>query len=161
VVEAVDADGLAMEASNVERIARYIGGISTQGFVIRFDPHGIDQAEQVQFFRVWPSNGIATLTARNFPDLDSLRVSYALTNKAKSVSRKIDDGDAEESEEGSTLPGYSGFWLPALLLLALALVDGLCEHFLDISFLTVPISILAVGAALISVLACLVYRLEY
>lgn len=157
-VKAIDADGLALEAGNVEHIAQQIGGNTTQGFVVRYDPRGKDQYEQVQFFRVWPSKGITTLTARNFPDLGSLRVSHQLALEALRVTPDIVVDDEEEAFEEPARQSSIGVWLPGLLLLGLGLLDWAISHFLGISIVDLPQAMLASGAALIFSLAGIARR---
>ena len=127
VVEAIGGDALREAAAKAARYARRIGGREVQGFVIRVDTEGRCEAEQVQFYRVWPNPSIQQLTAKTFPDLDGLRVTnlLALERAVPSAPEIVDFGE-DENEDASAGPdrrGTAGRYVPAIVLILLALAD--------------------------------------
>ena len=164
VVEAIDGDTLEQVATEVGRYASRVGGKEMQGFVIRVDPRGRNDAEQVQFFRVWPNHPIQQLSAKTFPDLDTLRVVRRLalssTRRAEpgiiDLAESDDAGDRafeadRETVDAERRPSASPArrYAPAVLLISLALADGYLVQTRGAGFLTLTQALLAVGAAVV------------
>ena len=70
VVGPINDTSLRDSAISTRRYAAALGGKSIQGFVIRVNIRAATQAEQVQFYRVWPNQSMQTLSSKTFPDLD-------------------------------------------------------------------------------------------
>ena len=172
VVEAIDEETLERVAAGVGRYALRIGGSDVQGFVIRVDPRGRNDAEQVQFFRVWPNERIQPLSAKTFPDLDTLRVARRLSLSSTSSAKPgiIDFAQGEDGAENRTFDADNGTfdagistldvergpparrarrYLPATLLISLALADGYLVQTRGAGFLSLTQALLAVGAAVV------------
>ncbi len=159
VVDAVNPERLKQAAIETGAYASRLAGKFVQGFVIRVDPHGRSEAEQVQFYRIWPNSTLQSLAAKNFPDLESLRVSRKLVvnttarevSSASSIIKPSSDDDFkdrdDESEDASSQIPAAGLYVPALVLLLLILLDGLFSAFKGQALLTISQSILALGAA--------------
>ncbi len=73
-----DAEKLRHRAAEVSVWANRFGGKAVQGFIVRVDREGKSEAEILQFYRVWPNNSLQQLSARTFPDLQSLIVARQL-----------------------------------------------------------------------------------
>lgn len=163
VVEAIGADALREVAARVASYARRLGGRDVQGFVIRIDPNGRSDAEQVQFYRVWPNPLTQQLSAKTFPDLDALRVARRLAREAMPRAPEIIDVAPDEDEERAPERrrglGFGGY-LPAFLLLALALIDWLSLQLRGTALLTPAQSLLAIGAAALLTVAAIVRALR-
>ena len=78
VVGAVDASGLYAESSSADINKKMLRPAFVQGFVVRIDFKGKSDSEKIQFYRAKDKGELYPLTASNFPDLDSLRVSAKL-----------------------------------------------------------------------------------
>ena len=156
VVDALDDRSLEERAARVGQYARRIGGREIQGFLVRVDPKGRSEADQVRFFRVWPNLAMQRLTAKTFPDLDALRVSHLLAQEQKrsptsaagsvvdTVARKVDvRGRADRDDRGSGI----GRYLPAVVLLLLLGADWSLLLARGVGLLNVGQVLLAVGAA--------------
>ncbi len=158
VVDSVDLEGLKQSAIETGAYASRLAGKFVQGFVVRVDAGGRTEAEQVQFYRIWPNSTLQSLSAKSFPDLGSLQVSRKLVvnTTAREMSSAAsapvdDDGFSELDSTQAPDDGkfVAGLYVPALLLLLLILLDGLFSSFKGESFLTVSQSILALGAAIL------------
>ena len=160
VVDAVDLDSLKHTAIETGSYASRLAGKFIQGFVIRVDVAGKTDAEQVQFYRIWPNSTLQELSSKNFPDLDSLRVSrkIAINTTAKMVESTMsgngsqavieDDAFDEFNEVADKSKSFNaGLYLPAILLVILVLADFILTTFMGQSFLSVSRSILTIGAA--------------
>ena len=154
VVEAIDGDALQSVATDVGRYARRLGGREMQGFVIRVDPRGRNDAEQVQFFRVWPNPMPQQLSAKTFPDLDGLRVALRLTRSsaAGAESEIIDVVDEEEPAASADVAAATGAgpvrrYVPPILLALLAIADWYLVQTRGVALLSATQGLLAVGAA--------------
>lgn len=152
VVDAVDGDTLRQVAIETGAYASRLGGKSIQGFVIRVDVRGRTEAEQVQFYRIWPNSTLQQLTSKTFPDLDTLRVAKKLID-AKAPRPGFNDTeivglDDEVDEVIESSPG-AGMYVPAFALLILGLVDSYFTISKGAPFLSVSQSVLAFGAALL------------
>lgn len=158
VVDAVDLERLKQAAIETGAYASRLAGKFVQGFVIRVDASGRSEAEQVQFYRIWPNSTLQSLSAKNFPDLDSLRVSRMLVvnttaREVKSATPVVTSLHNDEFDALEDLPTNSGrlagagLYVPALVLLLLIVLDGVFTTFKGQSLLTVSQSILALGAA--------------
>jgi len=158
VVDALDAEALKQVAIEAGAYASRLGGKSIQGLVIRVDVRGRVEAEQVQFYRVWPNSTLHSLSSKNFPDLEALRISrkLILSTTAKSVeSSPALEGPVNENTvlisdnhpSGSDTSQALGLYLPAFCLLLLILVDIVFDTVFDGSFMSLSQSILAAGAA--------------
>lgn len=157
VVGAIDADTLRERASRVAQYARRLGGQQVQGFVIRVDTKGRNESEQVQFYRVWPGTRMQQLTAKTFPDLDGLRVAHllALELSLPPTPEIIDVEDDEDVAEERARAGGGGAlrWIPAILLLLLAVADWYVAQSRGTGLLSVVQALLAIGAAALLTLA--------
>lgn len=159
VVDAVDAGTLQAVSSSTAHYARRVGGHDVQGFVIRVDPRGNKEAEQVQFYRVWPNSTMQRLSAKTFPDLDALRVARKLVMAATSpVGSAIVDVVDEVDFDAIEPTGRGGFALvmPAILLILLAIADWYLAQFRGMPLLSMTQAVLAVGAATLFTLSALV-----
>ena len=161
VVDSLDLDALKDAAVETGAYASRLAGDFIQGFVIRVDVAGKTDAEQVQFYRIWPNSTLQQLSSKNFPDLDSLRVSrkIVINTKAKTVEKTamfvdgsqavIDDETSDElkEEDNESARFNAGLYLPAIVLVILVLADIIFALFMGQSFLSVSRSILTIGAA--------------
>ncbi len=152
-----------------------------QGFVILVDFAATDHANQVQFYRVWPGNGIEELSARTFPDFDSLKRSRALA-----LSEAISLDFAEElnphrshganqrrssqpraGQPRNRRPGkrknrtLSLIWvyLPAVALIFLLVLDWFVERVTGMGVISGAQSNLAVGIALLLTIPAAIHYL--
>jgi len=143
VVGDVDDKSLRDSAISTRRYAAALGGKAIQGFVIRVDIRAATEAEQVQFYRVWPNQSMQALSSKTFPDLDSLRVSRRL--------HELSSTGANQSSELSSAYGKPGLslYVPAILLLVVLLLDGLVSVARGAPLLSLPQSVLLIGAALL------------
>ena len=160
IVDSVDLDSLKHAAIETGAYASRLAGNFIQGFVIRVDVAGETDEEKVQFFRIWPNSTLQQLSSKNFPDLDSLRVSrkIAINTTANMVQQDsvmngsqavFDDEvfDGLNEVHGKSTSSNAGLYLPAILLLILVLADFIFTAFIGQSFLSVSRSILMIGAA--------------
>jgi len=158
VVEAIDSAELEIVADQVGHYAELLGGRTIQGFLIRVDPHGMTEAEQVQFYRVWPNSRTQQLTAKTFPDLDALKVASLLArgNVATRSRGIVDFGGrgARPSQAGGTAAGgTAGRYVPAIVLALLAVTDVYVEQTRGTGLLNLAQALLAIGAAALLTLA--------
>lgn len=149
VVEAVDNDTLQVLGGEVAHYARRLGGRDVQGFLIRIDATEPERDEQVRFYRVWPDASLQRLSPKSFPDLDSLKVARKLLLGSPTVDSSdradvVDVVDVVENRGGR--PG-SGRYVPALLLILLAVGDWYLERSHGMPLLTLAQALLAIGAA--------------
>lgn len=152
VVDSVDGDTLRQVAIETGAFASRMAGNLVQGFVIRVDVRGRTEAEQVQFYRVWPNSTLQQLTTKTFPDLDTLRVArkLALINNAKPSTAEPENLNLVRAADVTPEPRpNAGMYIPAAVLVVLALVDSYFAIFEDGNLLSVPQSVLAFGAALL------------
>ena len=160
VVGAIDGDTLQETASRVGQYARRLGGDIVQGFVIRVDPNGRSDAEQVQFYRVWPNARVQQLTAKTFPDLDGLRVTHLLAiERAVPVEPEIIDLTEDEEPEPAPRPSGAGAaarYVPAILLLLVAVFDWYLVQTRGSGLLSAVQAMLVIGAAALLTLVALV-----
>lgn len=154
VVDAVDGDSLRQVSIETGAYASQLGGKSVQGFVIRVDVRGKTEAEQIQFYRVWPNSTLQQLSSKTFPDLSSLRVAKKLAAVSApeaplpSVEPEIIDLIDDREEYNEPKPSI-GMYLPALVLILLGLVDSYFSVVKGTPLLSVPQSVLAFGAAML------------
>ena len=158
VVGAIDADTLRERASRVAQYARRLGGQQVQGFVIRVDTKGRNESEQVQFYRVWPGTRMQQLTAKTFPDLDGLRVAHLLALELSlpptpEIIDVEDEDDATTQPEASAGGGGALRWVPAILLVLLAVADWYVVQNRGTGLLNVVQALLAIGAGALLTLA--------
>lgn len=154
VVGPVDGQALSEHAVTTGNAASKLGGHSVQGYVIRVDTDGASEAEQVQFYRVWPNTALQQLSARTFPDLDSLRVSQKIALQSMAVTTEIID---TEEEAPYVLPSLGmGAYLPGILLLLIACADWLFSYFRGEPLLGTAQSILLVVSAILLSLPAIV-----
>lgn len=161
VVNAIDGDKLRQVAIETGAYASRLGGKVIQGFVIRVDVQGQTEAEQVQFYRIWPNSTLQQLSSKNFPDLESLKVARKLMdNESLPTTSANDDvtgplyAKSTSEERSSSVvdneigPG-AGLYVPALLLLALMLTEAYYLIAQDSSLFSVSQSVLAFGSAVL------------
>ena len=161
VVEAIDGPALRRLAADVGRYAERIGGREMQGFVIRVDPRAPSDAEQVQFFRVWPNPQVQQLSAKTFPDLDALKVAHRLSSsQARRDESEIVDILGEPADESARSTGVpqptrvpARHYVLAATLVLLAVIDGYLQETRGAGFLNLTQAVLAVGAAGVIALA--------
>lgn len=158
VVDALDIDDLKQTAIETGAYASMLAGKFIQGFVIRVDANGRTEEEQVQFYKIWPNSTLKQLSSRNFPDLDALIVSRMLAiNSAARVVESVPAADSasdqlapDDSHDGfSVNPSSAGLYIPAIVLLVLIFADGMFNTLRGETLLTIPQSILALGAAVL------------
>ena len=159
VVDALDIDELKQAAIETGAYASRLAGKFIQGFVIRVDVRGRSEAEQVQFYKIWPNSTLQQLSSKNFPDLQALRVSRMLvTNTNAKVVQSVPEvggplGDEQDDNSPSISSGddapSAGLYIPAILLLILIFADGMFNTLRGEALLTIPQSILAFGAAML------------
>ena len=154
VVDAVDVDGLKDAAVETGTYANRLAGKKIQGFVIRVDVRGRTEADQVQFYRVWPNNSLQQVSSKKFPDLDALRVSRMLVTGQSQNAEKLDTRVVSdeldsliEADSGTTSEVGVGIYIPAVVLLLLIFADGIFSTFRGDPLVSVAQSILALGAA--------------
>ena len=167
-IDSADDEILRTVAIQTRNYAAKIAGKSIQGFVIRVDFRGVNQADQVQFYRIWPNKSLQQLTAKNFPDLETLRVARKLAD-AKSIqaaaNKKHREIPAEEltlsngSSKKASSPGM-GLYIPALLILVLVLLDSIITATSGTPWLTLAQSVLLVGAALLLTIPAAIHYLR-
>lgn len=155
VVDAIDGDSLRQIAIETGAYASRLGGKAIQGFVIRVDVRGHTEAEQVQFYRIWPNSTLQQLSSKTFPDLETLRVARKLHDAnqlaaATKESQMIEFGNADSNDESLEphRPG-AGMYLPAFVLLLLVVAESILSATQGISLLSLSQSVLAFGAALL------------
>jgi len=163
VVDAYAAEDLKDAATETGAYASRLAGNLIQGFVIRVDIHAAAKEEKVKFYRIWPNSTLKQLSARNFPNFDSLRVSRKLATKsaAKALEQAIPASgkfftSTKPSHNDKLRPSIAGLYLPALALLLLIVADALLSSLYGLYLLTLPGSILAsVAAALMTLPAAI------
>ena len=159
VVDALDIDELKQAAIETGAYASRLDGKFIQGFVIRVDVRGRSEAEQVQFYKIWPNSTLQQLSSKNFPDLQALRVSRMLVMKTNEQAvqsvpevggalSELKDNDSVSLSGNYGTPG-AGLYIPAVLLLILIFADGMFITVQGEALLTIPQSILALGAAML------------
>lgn len=162
VVGPIDAETLIDQSALLAQVASTIGGRQTQGFVIRVDLKAKSDAEQVQFYRCHPNAELQQVTARTFPDFDSLKVSYKLMAD-KSVGGSVAEPEIVEFVEDDYVDAPNvgiGAALPGIALLLLALADWALALFKGIELFNVTQAILLVGAAVLLSLPTIVRYLR-
>lgn len=175
VIAVNNEHGLQQQVLLTRQSAQQIGQ-EVQGFVILVDFAATDPANQVQFYRVWPGNGIEELSARTFPDFDSLKRSRALA-----LSEAISLDFAEElnphrshgaNQRRSSQPRnrrsgrrknrtLSLIWvyLPAVALIFLLVLDWFVERVTGMGVISGAQSNLAVGIALLLTIPAAIHYL--
>lgn len=151
VVDAIDGDTLRQVAIETGAYASRLGGKSIQGFVIRVDVRGRTEAEQVQFYRIWPNSTLQQLSSKTFPDLETLRVARKLADGGATPASATAAEVVEQLEEDMLVearPG-AGMYFPAIVLLLLVIIDNYITATRGTSLLTVSQSVLAFGSALL------------
>lgn len=160
VIAAGDAEGFDQYALTTGQFANQIGGDTVQGFVINVDFNASEESQQVQFFRVWPGDQPAQLSAKTFPDIDTLKISNKLAvsgarhNDADGVRHRARAFGRTPSAHGAGPQGVGmlGLYLPAALLMVLLVIDFFLESFTGTGIVSSAQSHLAVGIALLSTL---------
>lgn len=173
VIEVVDADStesLKEIATETGAYASRLAGSLIQGFVIRVDARSTHEAEKVQFYRIWPNSTLKQLSARNFPDFGVLRVSRKLAinanDKALDAARRDSENASDESavqraESSKTKTAGAGLYLPALTLVLMILADAAFTRLEGQSLLTLPYSVMAIGAAALLTLPAAIRYLRH
>ncbi len=152
VVDAIDGDTLRQVSIETGAYASRLGGRTVQGFVIRVDVRGRTEEEQVQFYRIWPNSTLQQLSSKSFPDLDTLRVARKLVVASKTAVANVTTVNVNRDEETDGTVARrpnAGMYIPALVLLALVIVDSVFVAYHGAPLLTVAQSVLAFGAALL------------
>ena len=159
VVESLDFDSLKQVAEQVGAYANLLGGKLMQGFLIRLDSLGESEVEQVQFYRVLPNSALHQLSSKNFPDIDSLRVSRKLmTNSAAKAEDSAPGLEDKRSSPDTALlddnaasknrcKPSAALYVPAIVLVILAFADGIISTLFGVSLISISQSVLALGAA--------------
>ena len=153
VLGAVDLAGLTQEALKSDQYIAHLGGSSVQSFLVRVDFNGSNKAEQVQFYRVLPNAQLQQMTARSFPDLDSLKVVQKIYLNSHHLKAET---ESEHTPVGSELSAKSErvYW-PAIALAIIAALDWVFGKVMDMPLLSVSHSILLIGAAVLFLLPTL------
>ncbi len=151
VVGPVNAETLIDQSALLAEVASAIGGRQTQGFVVRVDLKAKRDAEQVQFYRCHPNTELQQVTARTFPDFDSLKVSYKLmaAKSAGGSATAPEIIDFAEEDDVSTANVGIGAVMPGITLLILALADWALGFLKGMELFNVTQAILLVGAAVL------------
>lgn len=152
VVDAIDGDALRQVAIETGAYASRLGGKAIQGFVIRVDVRGRTEAEQVQFYRIWPNSTLQQLSSKTFPDLETLRVARKLASAVVPPAINIAPPATEQAlvtKEVREVKASKLIYLPAGILLMLLAIDGFLSISGDAPLMTVSQSVLAFGAALL------------
>ncbi len=155
VVDAVGDEDLAIVSRNVCDYAARIAKESIQKFVIRVDVRGRTEAEQIQFYRIYSNNNLEKLSGNNFPDLETLKVHRKLIRNSatpvvtKSPRLSAGAGIQESLGQDQRSPPGAGLYLPALVLVLLFVLDGLISLLRGEPLLSIPQSVLALGAAVL------------
>ena len=154
VVDAIEGEALKQAAIETGAYASKLAEKKIQGFLIRVDVRGRTEAEQVQFYRIWPNSTLLRLSSKNFPDLDTLRVARKLieTSRERVVAEipllSTSPASAESPGSDSLYPRPgAGMYLPALVLLLLIFADSIVASFQGQHLLSTSQSLLAFGAA--------------
>ncbi len=160
VVDAVDDDTLKEHSMQMRKYASKLAGNAIQGFLIRVDIRGVTEADQVQFFKIWPTSTLQSLSSKTFPDLGTLRVARMLVDAKKPVEEADDVEEPEivpidlpvvqaalpeQQKSGALLSLY----FPAAVVLVLALLDSVHMAFRGTPLLSLTQSVLVIGAALL------------
>lgn len=146
VLDARVDENLTGRARSTEAAARALRG-SVQGYVIRIDADGETEHEQLQFYRVGGDGTLQQLSARTFPDIDSLRVAQRLMNRRRhpDIAATPDTGDVTTLRLLAGLTTY--VWAVVLGLLAIG--DIALRHALGLSILALPDSVLLLASAVL------------
>jgi len=139
--------------------ANTIGGRQSQGFVVRVDPKAKREPEQVQFYRCHPNPELQQVSARTFPDFESMKVNFKL------MADKTDDlapAALNAVPEIKRKPLLTrGAIIPGVGLVLLAILDWAMRTFSGAAIFDITHSILFVGGAvLLSLPALLRYVSE-
>ena len=148
VVDAVNGDVLRQVAIETGAYASRLGGKTLQGFVIRVDVKGTNEAEQVQFYRVWPNSTLQQLSSKTFPDLGSLKVARKLSET--SVQRQaVETHQTVEKLDDEVEPPRAGMglYIPASILFLIVIIESVMRARTGEPLMSVSQSILALGAA--------------
>ncbi|MFK7892494.1 MAG: hypothetical protein AB8B63_16870 [Granulosicoccus sp.] len=152
VVEALDGEELKQAAIETGAYASRLADKNIQGFLISVDAEGRTEEEQIQFYRIWPNSTLLRLSSRNFPDLETLRVSRKLTelSAAKMLAQAplMDTPEIAGVSDEQERPG-AGLYLPGFILLVIILIDGVVTKVQGAPMLTMSQSVMAFGAALL------------
>ena len=127
VVGPVNADTLIDQSALVARFTQSVGGTQAQGYVVRVDAKASREAEQVQFYRCYPNTDLQQVTARAFPDLDSLKVNFKLTAKKSPIEPQSVQLPEDDLIEEIRLSPSAYIW--GALLVLLGLVDWIARTF--------------------------------
>ena len=154
VVDAIDGDTLRGVAQETSGYASRMGGKSLQGFVIRVDVRGELEAEQIQFYRVWPNNSLQRLTPKTFPDMETLIVAKRLVESSKppaedSTPEIVGPVDEEMNEEPRPVISFRNLFLPAIVLSAVMCADWGFSFFTGGTLLTLSQTLLIFGVAML------------
>jgi len=157
VIAADDEIGFDKQVLTTGKFANQIGGDAVQGFVIRVDVDAIE-GSQVQFFRVWPTDQQSELTAKTFPDIDTLKVARqmisteprrAAAEPVTSRRQTLSQGRSSRAKRRSGVFPRIGFYLPAAALTALLVIDWVFELATGSNLVNGAQRSLAVGIALL------------
>lgn len=154
VVDAIEGEALKQAAIETGAYASKLAEKKIQGFLIRVDVRGRTEAEQVQFYRIWPNSTLLRLSSKNFPDLDTLRVARKLVDASRErvvaeiplLSTSSTTIENPSAESLCPRPG-AGMYLPALALLLLIFADSIVASLQGQHLLSTSQSLLAFGSA--------------
>ena len=142
-----------------------------QALLLRIDLDGATADEKMQAYRVWPTTrALERVSLKAFPDLGALRTWQLLAERKRlagvrpDAPREADDPDEDFGGFGPRPGGEGGAagrrpgawaWLPAALLVALAVADWLLVRLVGESLLDGTQALLLVGAAALAYAAAL------
>ncbi len=151
-------DVLKQQAQITANFARKLGGSQAQGFIVRVDAAAANEGEQVQFYKCWPTEQLQQLSARTFPDFESLKVHYKL--KQPPLTPDNSTSEVILPDEDEDLPAKLGWsaYVPSMLLFLFVVIDWLCNYFLGFELLNgKQATMLTVAIALLSLPALVKY----
>ncbi len=156
VVEAVSDQGLQEAGNACLEYAASLDQCRLQCFVIRVDMNASDPKQQISFYRVRQNKQLVPLSVQSFPDIQSLKVSRMLREKALPPSAAALSSNVHSTRSNDRLPWLS--YLPGVILLLLGALNGLMARVAGEALIDTGSAILLLGAAfLFTITLCLRY----